>query len=615
MIGLRRPKAGKDARRYAAAPYSRIKAGPKAECGAGSKEVAKLQQEIDTLVFNSTLSDVLVQCATDYDDRADLKNDTLEMAFALSAHLKSLLRIAYMVDAYGISEEEMGEMMEALDLLAGTTEFGEVAISGIEQSAQLTDELLAELNKSGEGGGTAAGMGTNVIDGVPVEGGYAEGMDADSADTGAHFLKIPWQTAGSTALAVLSPAFGGIYRDLVVPAWEFYNFWKWCATELGKARATTYNIVGCIVEELMQHKVKYGFKFVVRATQVALRIFYLMPGYGVTAAVGQEFMANTYKVDFSGYSFWSAVPTAESVWWKSYWSRDPSGFLGGTAAQTAAKAGVGSGKLPVRIGAVVESFMGQGKTKTDSEALLYAAERLLGLTNENRALIRTWVEQINSDDVGGMLSPTHAALINLALFLLQVGIDYMSKTHTSHANAAFNKKTFAKIEAKLKERYPYAANTTNFDEQTANAIFSQNANDILEVARRIIFFNGKIKRNTAHKREKLDNVRLSLAVLLKLSNLIGGPMQEQTMNPVQRALLQYATALHDWYSQPGWTPETQGKPQLQAAAQEQFDDEDDDEGLGLEALVPMNAPADRSGSIVEQVFAAHAMRRALERAQ
>jgi hypothetical protein len=36
-------------------------------------------------------------------------------------------------------------------------------------------------------------------------------------------------------------------------------------------------------------------------------------------------------------------------------------------------------------------------------------------------------------------------------------------------------------------------------------------------------------------------------------------------------------------------------------------------GLGLGGA--QAAPADRSGSIVEQVFAAHAMRRALERAQ
>ena len=49
------------------------------------KEVAKLQREIDTLVFNSTLSDVLVQCATDYNDQADLENDT-EMAHALSVN-------------------------------------------------------------------------------------------------------------------------------------------------------------------------------------------------------------------------------------------------------------------------------------------------------------------------------------------------------------------------------------------------------------------------------------------------------------------------------------------------------------------------------------------------
>ena len=68
-----------------------------------------------------------------------------------------------------------------------------------------------------------------------------------------------------------------------------------------------------------------------------------------------------------------------------------------------------------------------------------------------------------------------------------MGIDYMSKTQTT-TRTWVSTKIFAKIEATLKERRPYEANTTNLDEQTANAFFSQNRQRHLGVGAAYLFF-------------------------------------------------------------------------------------------------------------------------------
>ena len=127
-------------------------------------------------------------------------------------------------------------------------------------------------------------MGTNVIDGVPIEGGSGE---EGNGRFGGHGHALPKDTvanAGATALAVASPAFGGIYRDLIVPVWDSDR--AVVSKGAWESAGSAAKRFGC--RKTGQHKAKYGFKFVVEQRKRFLRIFYLMPGPGVTAAVGQQ---------------------------------------------------------------------------------------------------------------------------------------------------------------------------------------------------------------------------------------------------------------------------------------------------------------------------------------
>lgn len=594
------------------------------------------KKELQTLQANTTADTLLVQSLMDMTIPMHA-DPTLQAGHALAGSLKAQLRILYaLTDSPALTEADVDYYMNVLDLMATRREFGECALAGIADMEDVGDDMQDLM------------AGRDIATGVPVAEGVAgvrvEGQQAadvnDGADTGGKFGKMPGPSTvvnGVLWAAGMTPGLHGIVRDFLLPIKDFLEFMHEVhnsidADELAAIDAEHGAYIGDrllakarlhvdrALEIIWANPMKYGVKLVSSTLRIIIRYFTLggVIGAGSRRAVvwaagskGKGVLVAARNGNIAGAvaNAASAFPSAEAVMANHWWDNLTGGPFNGLVAQVATWVGASPHSAPHLASAVGRSLEGL--------AALGGAHY-----NEGANQLAQHIQEV-FDNETDFITMT---ILNLVLVVAQFAIDLYFKLSGSDmkpASKGRNRNSIERLRTVVEGKQdPFAGadilnGIVQGDAALQNQQFRARRDEVLGVLRSLENANEMIARRTTHRQLRLNAIREDVA---KMESFVKGAGNMRTFfTRTQTSMLNYVEAGTAWYSRPGWNPES-ARPH----EPEQMDILGGDPGdLGLDASddeeedeeEEEDAPADRSGSIVEQVFAAHAMRRALERAQ
>jgi hypothetical protein len=595
--------------------------------------------ELQNIKLNATIDTLLVQCMMDMSPESHA-DPTLQAGHALAASLKAQLRVAY-----ALSDASDGKLTEAnveyyvqiIDLMADTPAFGACALAGIQDMEATLDDVTDIIN--GKAMQTDAPFDDGIPD-VPVQG-YA-GVYADCPDIGAGYINIKnalWVGRRLLAAGLMTPGLHGVVRDLFLPIMDFIDFVvmvtdsieaeefraieRSTANSAERARQKMWLIVERGAEIISADPVRYGVQFVATALRAVLRFLCFPPapslgavwrsaGTQAQAGVGQLVLRGS--PESAAASLGSMYPSAEAVLFKRWHD----GYMGNMAPGS------------FRVAHIAQWVVGPVGWSAPSigDAMGNALQGLaayFGLSSTAAVELATHVNSVLEREDNIFV----VSIINFCLFVAQYGLEMLRQSSGGEAKPAAkgtNQSLIEKITRDLdKKAHRYSPDQIVNGAAPDNAAFENQQFDerydaINAALQAVGDVNDAIVRGMVHRQKRLEAIRTDLKELETLVRRVGkmwGPF-----TPRQSALLRYIIAGARWYGDANWDP-TSARP----------DDYDEEAGLGLGPLRAQDdeedeededdeddeededAPADRSGSIVDQVFAAHAMRRALERKQ
>lgn len=620
-------------------PNPSAKAQPAEEPGVSNEELLRMLRDV---TYEHQLNDLMIQVVLSMRTKYKGSTDLERMAHCLATGLKAQLMVFYAVEHAYVTEEEVNFAMEVLEALSTAPEFGQVAVAGFEQMEEELQEWSNELDAGVE---TRAAAGTNIVDGVRVEGdsrglevGDTTGMNLATLGSNAmNYVGVRGVARTADFALSILPGVGGIWRDICKPIIDLLMFFHEVRNELGCAFDCPGQFLTRCKEIFAQDPWRYGFKFVSSIARMVIRVAVLNPSVSVVSSFVNQ-TANLSGND--GLSAWADAilrqfPSAENVWVHS-----------AHASRHSDRGHVLANALYRNIGIDTTDPIAECAGKLLA-AVTPRREWKTGFNthSEDYQNLATWIREV-TDPNSNSIPKGVGMLINIALFAIMVFWDLSAKPRKKFASQALNKRIHDKIVAELEKNrtpYPEAAQQWQRDQ---NEVYQANRQIIANLNRTLNDFNTqRLRRRAPYRLERLALVREGLSLLLMVSRRIGGAV-EQNLDQQYADAIVYVQDAYNWYSADDWAPDAPNRPQRARAVADvvpDADDRDADDDLGLAPLRAQgaggrggraavaaadsedeeededeedeDAPADRSGSIVDQVFAAHAMRRALEQAR